>query len=322
MTQAEKAFAKEIKEIKKALKESHRGVLDLRADKARKYLEYRLEQLVRRRIALLADETRYLLTETGPSPLRFDPEALELLINEEAIASASHYSERQIDGIIKIKEQAREIITTGLVKKELREQFKEYLESKFGDLEIVSTKPLAFKGVLDGRPIVIFVYNNEWLLPDNNLVKDLKVAYELNSYPIFLAKKIHGMIFPYFKAIGAQGFNMYSALLLQEDVAAYGKINSQLKIYQDAVYVKTNTLYQARVETIDLLGDDDTPLSAFLDNVALQVTLSDFLAEFKMAKHSFAGQVDSLRSAKVRKLLAGSVSARTLFISRLGRKND
>jgi hypothetical protein len=322
MTQAEKAFAKEIKEIKKTLKGSPRGILDLRAEKVRKYLEYRLGQLVRRRIVLLPDETKYLLAETGPSPLRFDPAALDLLLDKEAIASPSHYSQRQIDGIHKIKEQANEIITTGLNKEELRGLIKKHLESKLGDLEVISSKPLVFKGMLDGRSVVVFVYNNEWILPDNRLIKDLKLAYELNSHPVFLAKKIHGMIFPYFKAIGAQGFNMYSALLMQEDIAAYNRINSQLKIYQDAVYMKTNPLYQARVQAVDMLADNDAPLSVFLDNVALQVTLSDFLTGFRMSKHSFAGQVDSLSSAKVRKLLAGSVAKRSLFLDRIGHDNN
>jgi hypothetical protein len=166
---------------------------------------------------------------------------------------------------------------------------------------------------------MIFFYNNQWILPDNNLVKDLKYAYQHSSYPIFIAKKIHGIIFPYFKAIGAQGFNIYSGLLTQADFARYNQLNGRLRIYQEVAYVKTNTYYQARVEAVNLLGMEGTPLARFLQALPMQVSLSDFLSTFQLAKHSFSGQVSTLPGAKVRKALTAAEAKRSLMLNRLAK---
>lgn len=320
MDQATKNLNKEIKRIKTQLREPGKSMLDLRADKVQKYLDYRLEHLVSRRIVLFPKEQRYLLGETGPSPLRFDPEVLELLVSDKPIIGEQYHSERQIKEITALKSEVAEHLEASLSKDELRETIKVNLENYLGDLEIINKSPLTFKGVLDGRSVMIFFYNDGWIMPNNDLVKDLKYAHQQDCYPVFIAKKIHGVIFPYFKAIGAQGFNLYSALITPADMAQYNKLNARLKVYDEVSYVKTNTSYQARVESTEVLTDADSPLANFLDNMAMQLTLSDFLKNFKMSKHSFAGQAASLSGQKVRDALMRTDTKRNLLLSRISRK--
>ena len=320
MDQAAKDLSKEIKRIKNQLREPGKSMLDLRGDKVCKYLDYRLEHLVSRRIVLLSEEQRYLLSETGPSPLRFDPEVLGLLINNVPIIGEQHHSERQIKEIMALKEEVAESLAASLSKEKLWATIKANLESHLGDLEIINEDPLIFKGVLDGRSVMIFFYNNGWVLPNNDLIKDLKYAHQRDCYPVFIAKKIHGVIFPYFKAIGVQGFNLYSALITPEDMAQYNKLNAKLKVYEEVSYVKTNTSYQARVDSTNILTDTDSPLAKFLDNMAKQLTLSDFLKNFKMSKHSFAGQAASLSGQKVRDALVRTDTKRNLLLGRLSQK--
>lgn len=320
MNQTTKDLNKEIGRIKKQLREPGKSMLDLRADKVQKYLEYRLEQLVSRRIVLFPKEQVYLLGETGPSPLRFDPEVLELLIGDKPIIGEQHHSERQIREITELKKEVAEHLEASLRKDELRETIKIKLENYLGGLEIINKRPLTFKGVLDGRPVMIFFYNDGWIMPNNDLVKDLKYAHRHDCYPVFIAKKIHGLIFPYFKAIGAQGFNLYSALITPNDMTQYYKLNARLKVYEEVSYVKTNASYLARVDSTDVLTDADSPLSKFLDNLALQLTLSDFLENFKMSKHSFAGQAASLSGHKVRDALTRTDTKRNLLLGRISRK--
>lgn len=317
MNNEAESYTKEIKTIKALLKEPGKSMLDLRANKIKRYLDYRLEQLAARRVVLLPEEQKYLLSEAGPSPLRFDPDFLKLLLGDQAIISDRHHSERQINEIISIKEEISAYLKTCFQHEELLQAIKEALESQIGPLDVVSEEPLVLKGSLDERSVMIFFYNDQWLLPDNDLIKDLKYAYQHDSYPVFIAKKIHGILFPYFKAIGAQGFNIYSALLTPADFARYNQLNGRLRIYQEVAYVKTSTNYQARVESVNILSDEGTPLAHFLQNIPMQVSLSDFLNSFQLSKHSFSGQVLTLSGPKVRQALSAADAKRALMLKRL-----
>jgi len=52
----------------------------------------------------------------------------------------------------------------------------------------------------------------------------------------------------------------------------------------------------------------------------MNVSISEFLAQFKTSKHSFAGQIEALSNKKVKQALLKTVEKRTLMTTRLGRK--
>jgi len=166
---------KEIRAIKASLRDPGKLMLDLRADKLTKYLDYRLAQLVNRRIALLPGEQRYLLSETGPGHLRFDPEILDIVAPGTLLTSENAlYNERQIEEVITIKRDIEKHLDEALNRPELQDMIKEGLELHLGDLIIESRDPLILSGDMEGRTMILFFYNNEWLMPNNSLIDDLK----------------------------------------------------------------------------------------------------------------------------------------------------
>lgn len=320
MNSEQKAAIKEIKAIKSRLSEPGMTIYDLRVDKLEKYLAYRLEHLVVSRGALLPKEQRYLLAETGPGNLRFDPEILDLLLDNEVISSDRFHNSKTLREIIKIKREIEALVDKSLESKSLHLQIEAYLKSFIVNLRLTSMHPLAYEGVIDDRKIVIFFYNGGWLTPNTELFERLKYAHRTNRYPVFIAKKIHGVLFPFFKEIGVFGFNTYSTLLTKKAYAEFTTACKQLLPYAPD-YMNVRVTYNGRFSPAgSLFEDEQDPLSVFLgEKLSMHVGLSDFLSSFVVSKHSFGGYIDIIKSPKLRKNLAGWESRRAKAITRINR---
>ncbi|MBU4502199.1 MAG: hypothetical protein L6420_04040 [Elusimicrobia bacterium] len=59
------------------------GLQFLSGDEFRAYFEYRIKNLLSKKVILVGDELEYLLCETGPGNLRTDPEFLPLITKEK-----------------------------------------------------------------------------------------------------------------------------------------------------------------------------------------------------------------------------------------------
>ncbi len=297
---------KEISIIKNKIDSS--GINFLDDNELEKYVRFRITNLLNQRYVLTEREVRYLLCETGPGNLRIDPlfcANLDLkfpLLSKGVSASTDS----------KIKMDIEKIVNTDGNNPYILEKFIAILKNNFDSLESVRfSETFTIKGNYNKTPVLIYISNKDWVLPNKQLIEFLRAAAEAQAQPIIISRKIHGILFPLFKVIGVLGVNTYRTYIpkesfkkirgLEKKLALSSKYNDQLQEIEDYEKYFTDEYYK------------ETNLRIFLDKVfpsAYQKYSSTFATLDFSEIDTFSRLVESIPKGKVKLALKNWVNSR------------
>lgn len=205
---------KRLKEVVEKLDRSH--ISTLSSKELSIYYEHRLETILQKKYVLTFPELLYLLSETGPGNRRFDPRSLPLLTKTQILLRPSVLDP---DEAKKLERKKRKIDAyTELVKNsnEMRGLILKILGSHVKNLSPITEEPFVINGEFRDIPITVLIKNGDWIFPNKELFSFLKEAQTNKKFPIIIAKKIHGILFPVFKNISVLGLNLYKTYLPKE----------------------------------------------------------------------------------------------------------
>lgn len=232
--------------IKEKLLNSSLNALD--RDELTIYLAYRIQNLVRKNCVLFDIELKYLLCECGQGKLRFDPELLQILLNEvckiKTTLKANYLNEEStfsynilprdlLGSIAKKKFEFIKLIEKSTLKKDYFKNLSIIL-SKLSRLAKIDNHDIELHqhhiqlaGTINKKNILIHFYPNSWLYPYGPEIWALLAnASHTKALPIIIARKIHGISFPFFKEVGMLGFNTYTLLLPENIIKKIETFNS------------------------------------------------------------------------------------------------
>jgi hypothetical protein len=212
----------------------------LSPEEIRLYFEHRFEKVVQDKKVVTKNELDYLLSETGPGNRRFDPRLISLLSNVKIFTYPPYENLPEIQKLSKQKEKVDRLVLAEKNSNKTQELIIKLLGNYLKDIKIVSSDTLTIKANFGDTPILCLIKNGSWIFPDTKLFSFLKNAQDQKRFPIVIAKKISGILFPVFKGISVVGLNLYKTYLPAEakkttDSATYKpeeKFLSELK-YND-----------------------------------------------------------------------------------------
>lgn len=191
-------------------------ISSLSRDEIGLYFDHRLQNLISRKKILVRNELEYLLGETGPGNLRIDPELLRLLTSEESFTYSVLENIPEIKKLKKFKEKAENYITESFDSEQTRELLTKILTNYLKRPKVISTKPFIVEGMFNAIPMSCLIKNGMWIMPDKELFSFLRLSQEQKKFPIIMAKKISGILFPVFKGLSIMGLNTYKVYLPEE----------------------------------------------------------------------------------------------------------
>lgn len=230
---------KELKKVKEKLDKQPLSSLSI--DEMAIYFEYRLGNLISKVKVITETELYYLFSETGPGNLRIDPRIIKRLTDEKLFIDPSYQT---IPSIKQIKDKKIKV-NDYLIKNRNSEEtlnlivkiFKTYLNK----VKLISSHPFVMEAEFNDIPIIILFKNGEWIFPDSELFLFIQKAQKENVFPIVIAKKIPGILFPVFKGLSILGLSLYKTYLPEEIKELIDDINEPK---EDFYKVKYNDQFQ------------------------------------------------------------------------------
>lgn len=306
------------KVINEIIKKLYKGpMLALSPEELREYFSYRFRNLLRHRYILTVSELKYLLCETGPGNLRFDPEFITPFLREQiyrsdltrALEKDSEFSE-SINTIVSRKIKIQEGVSKPFQSGEVYRSFEKVFEKFLGDSLVYNAERKAFIGQYQNIPVCFFIRNGEWVMPDEHFLSDVRFSRDNKFLPIFIAKKIHGSMFPLFKEAFILGINLYFTVVENEIYEDHLKFNIEAaeksresffggqKGYND--FLKGNKLFLR-----ESLKSDSSPIRSFLE-VTFPKIKENYFENFSKSTadlESYEGLINSMKGKKTKKIL-------------------
>lgn len=225
------------KQLKKIIQRMGREKLNsLKPDEVRLYFKHRVEKLLGTKRVLVKDELGYLLGETGPGSLRFDPRYLNLLLQDSVFAYAPFQTIPEIQKIGVVKQKIESYIIANRNSTKTQNILKDLLGKHVRKTEIVSAHPLIIHGKIKKIPVSCLIKNGEWIIPNPELFSFLKQSQDQKRFPIVIGKKISGILFPVFKTLSVLGLNIYKIYLPEETKKIIESVLSTEEIMKDMKY--------------------------------------------------------------------------------------
>ena len=236
----------DIKAIKRKLFELRLPLSKLTVPEYINYLNHRIINLVTTRYVLSDAELKYLLCETGPGNIRFDPEIVGLHLTSKnntldisvkhKVVGKNHFllnpetSEENLADIIMAKSRLLKTISSRNTQKKVLELLANQIESVAQKCSVSLSELLITQNtiefVIEEKALVRY-FTNQWIyLHHREMWQLLEKAHELNLGAIILSPKIHGICFPVFKKIGLFGSNTYTLYLLASSLKEIDEFNS------------------------------------------------------------------------------------------------
>jgi len=178
----------------------------------RAYFEYRIDNILAKRLTLVEDELEYLLCETGPGNLRTDPEFVPLITKRKAFKLKDCVGP-ELDNLLNKKINAEKYISENINSAETQRLMFNVISPYLVQARIVSIEPFIIAGDFEGIPVSCLIQNGKWTLPDTGLFTFLQKCQEQKTFPVLISKKISGILFPVFKNISVLGLNTYKVFL-------------------------------------------------------------------------------------------------------------
>ena len=230
----------------------------------RAYFHHRVNNNLTTRQLLVWNEVEYLLAETGPGNIRLSPELLQLLPKEDVFISKWFNDSPQEQLILRQKREIEEYIFKHRNSPETQEHITKALSNYLEEAKLSSTSPLVINGVFNNIPVSCLKKNGEWILPNTELFSFLQNCQTQKIFPLVIAKKIAGILFPVFKALSVLGLNTYKIYLPEGAKPLLSKINTE-----------ANELNQIKYCNQFIIMD-----SGFVQNTPSENTIIDPLKHF------------------------------------------
>lgn len=288
----------DVRDIKKWLKRPGTKLHDLSPGDLETYHKYRVRKLLQDRQVLLPKELNYLLCETGNGALRFDLDISEVLVGKKAhVSDKRAWIYANSDEIKSIKWAAEKAINSDRIN----------LVSPFAakyKLRTVSYNPLLFEKRSGKKKIFIYVIPNGWLLPDDNFLSMIKTASANGATPFFIAKKIHGILFPTFKTFGMGGVNTYTGIVSKKTKKGILDCNKKLDKLLPVQYA-TRVEYHGRyVDEDEFLSKNSLIVDQFIgERIEALNNNSIFLGLDFENTSSFKELVGQMKRSKIKNAL-------------------
>ncbi len=198
---------KKLKEIQNKLNKY--PISSLSKEEIELYFDHRLQNLLLSKKVLVRNELKYLLGETGTGNLRIEPDLFRLLVDKGSFVQSPFESIPEIKKLETLKETAEKHIEKNINAPETQELLIKILDNYLKKSRVVSKEPFIIEGELNKIPASCLIQNGGWLLPDTELFSFLKSSQGQRKFPVIIAKKISGILFPVFKGLSIMGLNTY-----------------------------------------------------------------------------------------------------------------
>lgn len=191
-------------------------ISSLTAEELRIYFTHRVEKASENKEVLTFNELNYQLSETGPGDRRFDPRFIPFLTNEKFFTFPLYKRVNLFEDLLKKKQEIDTYIDQNKESKTTKELLIKVLGNYLREIKVVSNKPFVIDAIFNDVPITCIIKNGGWILPNDELFTFLKNTQKSKRFPVVIAKKISGILFPLFKGISILGLNLYKTYLPEQ----------------------------------------------------------------------------------------------------------
>ena len=311
---------KKLKEIQNKLNKYH--ISSLSKEEIELYFDHRLQNLLLSKKVLVRNELEYLLGETGPGNLRIEPDLFRLLADRGVFIQSPFESIPEIKKLKTLKETAEKHIEKNINAPETQELLIKILGNYLKKSKAVSKEPFIIEGELNKVPVTCLIKNGKWIFPDAELFLFLKSSQEQKRFPIIIAKKISGILFPVFKGLSIMGLNTYKIFLPEESRKVIEVVKSDEELLKELKY--NNQFQFIDKESVNEITDEryeGEPLKNFFE-VILKNHIDAYYRNFAQSKikiaDNFTGTVSQFRKNKATKGLIENYERKQKLLSELG----
>lgn len=297
------------------------SIFSLTSDEFGLYFEHRLNKLVYDKKILTRNELIYLLCETGPGNRRIDPRLVTTLVNQDILVSSICETLPEIKKLKDKKEKVEKYILAHKISKETKELIAKLIKTYLKNVKIASYDPFIIEATFKGVPVACFIRNGDWIFPDQELFSFLQTVQAQKRFPIIIAKKISGILFPVFKGLSILGLNLYKTFLPEEaeKLIANSVYKPKESFLQELKYNgQFQFLTSEYVENIQDKYWEGDPLKNFFENV-LPKNMQTYFENFSNLKiniaDNFIDTVSQFRKNKATKGLLETYKAQEKMIN-------
>ena len=304
---------KKLKEIQNKLNKY--PISTLSKEEMELYFDHRLQSLLLSKKVLVRNELEYLLGETGPGNLRIEPDLFRLLVDKESFIQPPFESVPEIKKLKTLKETAEKHIEKNINMPVIQELLIKILDNYLKRSGVVSKEPFIIEGELNKVPVTCLIKNGGWVFPDAELFQFLKSSQEQKKFPVIIAKKISGILFPVFKGLSIMGLNTYKIFLSEKSKEIINAVKSNEEMLRDLKY---NNQFQFIDKTFI---NDGEPIKNFFE-VILKDRIDAYYKNFTQSKIKISDNlidtVSQFRKNKATRGLIENYERKQKLLSELG----
>ena len=293
-------MSKKLKEIQKKL--NKQPISSLSKEEMELYFDHRLQNLLLSKKVLVRNELEYLLGETGPGNLRIEPDLFRLLADRGVFTRSPFESIPEIKKLKTLKETAEKHIEKNINAPETQELLIKVLDNYLKKSEVVSKEPFIIEGMINTVPVTCLIKNGEWVFPNIELFSFLKSSQEQKKFPVIIAKKISGILFPVFKGLSIMGLNTYKIFLSEKSKEIINAVKSNEEMLRDLKY---NNQFQFIDKTFI---NDGEPIKNFFE-VILKDRIDAYYKNFTQSKIKISDNlIDTVSQFRKNKATRGLIA--------------
>lgn len=188
----------------------------LTAEELRVYFAHRVEKAAEGKKVITINELNYQLSEAGPGDRRFDPRFIPFLTQEKFFTSSLYKKVNLFEDLLEKKQKVDTYVNENRESENTKKLLLKVLGNYLNDIKVVSNEPFVIDASFNNIPISCIIKNGGWILPNQELFTFLKNIQEQKRFPMVIAKKISGILFPLFKGISILGLNLYKTYLPEQ----------------------------------------------------------------------------------------------------------
>ncbi len=302
-----------LKEIQKKL--NKQSISSLSGEEMGLYFDHRLQNLLLDKRVLVRNELEYLLGETGPGNLRIEPDLFRLLADKGSVVQSPFENIPEIKKLKVLKEAAEKHIEKTINAPETQDLFVKLFGNYLKNLKVVSKEPFIIAGELNKIPVSCIIKNGGWIFPSAELFSFLKSSQEQKTFPVIVAKKISGILFPVFKGLSIMGLNTYKIFLPEKSREIISAVKSDEEMLRDLRY---NNQFQFIDKTFINEGE---PINSFFEEILgsrIGVYYQNFLQSKVKIADNFIDTVLQFRKNKATRALIENYERRQKLLGDLG----
>lgn len=301
-----------LKEIQKKL--NKQSLSSLSKEEIGLYFEHRLQNLLLSKKVLVRNELEYLLGETGPGNLRIEPDLFRVLMSKGTLMHSPFENIPEIQKLKALKESAEKHIKKIIGAPETRDLLVKIFANYLKKIKTTSEEPFIVEGEFNKIPVSCLIKNGGWVLPDTELFSFLKSSQEQKKFPVVVAKKISGILFPVFKGLSVMGLNTYKIFLPEESRKVIEAVKSDEEMLR-------NLKYNNQFQFINKTSTKNVePINSFFEEILgsrIDVYYKNFLQLKMRIADNFIDTVTQFRKNKATKALIENFERKQALITNI-----